>query len=124
MLCIWPNGNEFRVAQVNGIDGENDLPNYPAGGWGDDYPDRTTGIPDLTDPATLGCVLALVREAWDDECLCILPVDYGPGGVRWACRLTATGTFCTGQFWPTEIGALVDALEKDCLDLEDLVDGE
>jgi hypothetical protein len=68
-------------------------------------------LPDLTDPATLGCVLALVREAWDDECLCILPVDYGPGGVRWACRLTATGTFCTGQFWPTEIGALVDALE-------------
>jgi hypothetical protein len=22
------------------------------------------GLPDLTDPATLGCVLALVREAW------------------------------------------------------------
>jgi len=124
MLCIWPNGNEWRVAQVSGIDGVNDCPNYPAGGWGDDYSDRTTGLPDLTDPATLGCLLALVREAWDDECLCILPVDYGPGGVRWACRLTATGTFCTGQFWPTEIGALVDALEKDCLDLEDLVDGE
>lgn len=68
-------------------------------------------IPDLTDPATLGCLLAMVRDAWDDECLCILPVDYGPGGVRWACRLTATGTFCTGQFWPTEIGSLVNALE-------------
>lgn len=24
-----------------------------------------TNIPDLTDPATLGCLLALVREAWD-----------------------------------------------------------
>ena len=23
-------------------------------------------LPDLTDPATLGCLLALVREAWDD----------------------------------------------------------
>ena len=27
-------------------------------------------LPDLTDPATLGCVLALVREAWDDRYLC------------------------------------------------------
>ena len=24
-------------------------------------------LPDLTDPATLGCLLALVREAYDDE---------------------------------------------------------
>lgn len=24
-------------------------------------------VPDLTDPATLGCLLALVREAWGDE---------------------------------------------------------
>jgi hypothetical protein len=23
-------------------------------------------MPDLTDPATLGCLLALAREAWDD----------------------------------------------------------
>ena len=26
-----------------------------------------TMVPDLTDPATLGCLLALVREAWGDE---------------------------------------------------------
>lgn len=64
MLVIWPNGNEFRVAQVNGIDGVNDLPNYPSNGWGDDYPDKTAGIPDLSDPATLGCLVFLVREKW------------------------------------------------------------
>jgi len=27
-------------------------------------------LPDLTDPATLGCLLALVRQAWDDPSLC------------------------------------------------------
>ena len=27
-------------------------------------------LPDLTDPATLGCLLALVREAWSDPYLC------------------------------------------------------
>jgi len=27
-------------------------------------------LPDLTDPATLGCLLALVREAWGDRYLC------------------------------------------------------
>lgn len=64
MLAVWPNGNEFRVGQVSGIDGQNYLPNYPSNGWGDEFPDRTKGLPDLTDPATLGCMLALVREAW------------------------------------------------------------
>jgi hypothetical protein len=62
MKVVWPNGNEFRVGQVTGIDGQNHLPNYPSNGWGDEFPDRTKGLPDLTDPATRGCLLALVRE--------------------------------------------------------------
>jgi hypothetical protein len=28
-------------------------------------------LPDLTDPATLGCLLALVREAWREPTLCV-----------------------------------------------------
>jgi hypothetical protein len=63
MLCIWPNGNEWRVAQVNGVDGKHDAPCYPSGGWGDDYPDRTTGHPAIEDPATWGALLAILVEA-------------------------------------------------------------
>ena len=68
-------------------------------------------LPDLTDPATLGCLLALVREAWGDECACALPVDYGPGGVMWVCQLTAGGRSLTARHWVTEAEALVAALE-------------
>jgi len=32
-------------------------------------------VPDLTDPATLGCLLALVREAWVDQVLTCARVD-------------------------------------------------
>jgi hypothetical protein len=70
--------------------------------------------PDLTDPATLGCLLHLVREAWGDECVCALPVDYGPGGVAWFCRLTAGGRDLARSYLRGGVGeaeALVAALE-------------
>ena len=73
--------------------------------------DTTEALPDLTDPATLGCLLALVREAWGDECACVLPIDYGPAGVRWVARLTAGGRCLTERHWLTETEALVAALE-------------
>jgi len=63
-------------------------------------------IPDLTDPATLGCLLALVREAWGDPTI----------------RTQASGPYWIGanQGWcgyeitdeqSTEAHALVAALE-------------
>ncbi len=77
---------------------------------------RLTGVwasalPDLSDAATLGCLLALVREAWADECACVLPIDYGPAGVMWVARLTAGGRSLTERHWPTEAAALIAALE-------------
>ncbi len=61
-------------------------------------------LPDLTDPATLGCLLALVREAWNDAKVHVLYVD---GLYRWECadRHNVHGSGMT------EAEALIDALE-------------
>ncbi len=67
--------------------------------WAVDFP---AALPDLADPATLGCLLALVREAWGDSGA----TTYNEKG-RWGCSM---GDGCTGLF-PTEAAALVAALE-------------
>jgi hypothetical protein len=67
--------------------------------------------PDLTDPATLGCLLSLVREVWGDRCACALAIDYGPAGEKWVVRLTVNGRSLTERHWDTEAEALVAALE-------------
>ena len=61
-------------------------------------------LPDLTDPATLGCLLALMREAWGD------PRAY----VRAAFGWELITDYCVGKRPPggeTEAEALVAALE-------------
>lgn len=68
-------------------------------------------FPDLTDPATLGCLMQLVREAYADQCACVFPIDYGPAGVMWQVRLTASGRQVTARHYTTEAEALVAALE-------------
>lgn len=58
-------------------------------------------LPDLTDPATLGCLLALVREVWGEPRTVVEAAKYGWGivvGGRWI-------------FADTEAEALVAALE-------------
>ena len=66
--------------------------------------------PDLSDPATLGCVLALVREAWGEDCAyaCVVGV-HGDGSPKWAVRDIRHGAFAGFQ---TEAAALVAALES------------
>lgn len=67
---------------------------------------REGSLPDLRDPATLGCLLALVREAWDGELLCVA-FDYDSG--EWAVRLW-NGSALTYGKGATEAEALVATL--------------
>ena len=66
-------------------------------------------LPDLTDPATLGCLLALVREAWGDPCICTA-VDNTSAGW-WVDGWTAARPQVPSDLHPTEAAALVAALE-------------
>ena len=66
-------------------------------------------IPDLTDPATVGCLLALVREAWGDPTLCVV-LDTSDG--RWCVGCWEdNGIAMRGRGGATETEALVNALE-------------
>ena len=76
---------------------------YPVAG------ESEVALPDLDDPATLGCLLALVREAWGSH---VSSIRTGDGwSVRhmgrdgWAVGLSVVG------ITPCEAEALVAALE-------------
>ena len=68
--------------------------------------DRPSSEPDFTDPATVGCLLAAVREAWAAPTLsavwCFVP---HPGGDWFVPRIPADA------YGETEAGALIAALE-------------
>lgn len=64
--------------------------------------------PDLTDPATLGCLLALVRDAWGDPLLYAESWDRSPGNPGWVIQLP-NETIAKGD---TEAACLIAALES------------
>jgi len=79
------------------------------GGGHIDTIDISGFTPDLTDPATIGCLMALVREACDDP---TLHVAYWPspdmGGRQWAVK---DGGMRSHRFrFITEAHALIAAL--------------
>ena len=63
----------------------------------------------INDPATIGCLLALAREAWGDPALHVV---YWPspdmGGKQWAVK--SGGMRAAGSRWQSEAHALIAAL--------------
>lgn len=69
-------------------------------------------VPDLRDPATLGCVLAMVREAWKDYEIYAAPVEYGyPDEVSPWWHVWNSSSEQHGPGAAIEAEALVAALE-------------
>jgi len=68
--------------------------------------------PDLTDPATIGCLLHLVREAWGDETVGIVATREADGLRGWVMDAWEPRSPVNevGPY-PTEAEALVCALE-------------
>jgi hypothetical protein len=69
--------------------------------WG-----SSTAVPDLTDPATLGCLLALVRRAWGQDDL--VAFRFNPD---WCAEVTPKDGQHHAFYGDTEAEALVSALE-------------
>jgi len=68
---------------------------------------NSLGLPDLTDPATLGCVLAMVRKAWGDAGIgAVQSQSLVEGEPTWWLLATDTQLFDAA----TEAECLVHAL--------------
>jgi hypothetical protein len=82
------------------------------GTWVDTAVPRPLGdhLPDLTDPATLGCLLALVREAWDQEDMGAVRI-FRDGLRKWCVEHDEDDALVGAFYGPTEAEALVAALE-------------
>ena len=125
MLAIHPDWRGFRVSHV-GLTGMHGVCRYPSPMGGVEravvalpVPTSSDVLPDLTDPATLGCLLVLVREAWD--------VGYGENkyayiavnppvtphmGEPWSVVVCDhNGEWPFGFDGDTEAEALIEALE-------------
>ena len=112
MRAMHPAWQDFRVAHV-GLTGMHGVARYASPVWGErvdllylPVPTSSEVLPDLTDPGTLGCLLALVRGAWGDPLMQIMNAGGGWVGFRPAPIWTdKEGTY------ETEAEALVAALE-------------
>ena len=98
LSAIHHHGNGFMLHHPN---------NLPC----DSFPQANTAypfLPDLTDPATVGCLLALVRKAWGDDTITTKWI-YDKAFTHWTfCSIVPGLGGCNG---PTEAAALVAALE-------------
>ena len=98
-------GWRWRDGYLFAMDGTGDFIETPGG-----------SVPNLRDPATLGCLLALVREAWGRPALAASPAGAPDGSVSWCVEALdpddGDGYHALTPRRATEAEALVDALEE------------
>ena len=75
-------GGNFYLGQRANAEGVHGWAGFDRGCW--EWHETEFGLPDLTYPATLGCLLALVREAWKDEGIAAVIASYDyESGYQW-----------------------------------------
>ena len=74
--------------------------------------DTEDALPDLTDPATLGCLLHLVREGWGDDGAYTKRVYRSGGYVEWICYAPSIRYPAKMAHGQSEAECLVAALES------------
>lgn len=94
------------------------LPPNARGGWPAHLhrgrcpiPECLVPVPDFSDPATLGCLLALVREVWDRPLLYVEPEEDEHDGLAWYVWCASEAQSFSSGLHRTEAAALVAALE-------------
>lgn len=70
-------------------------------------------LPDLNDPATIGCILELVREVWKNKRLVAIYCEAANPGQSegWAIQTADNRIPIAGEDYSTEVEALLAALE-------------
>lgn len=111
-MAYWSGGIAYRIAYRCRESGTWVAFEIDSVGGGDRQYGMTLqhALPDLNDPATLGCLLALVREAWGDHLLHVEPYHCAEWHV-WPAPGMENDRDTAIWHGETEAAALVAALE-------------
>lgn len=121
-MLVLSTNNYHRPARIEALDGDTygltvvphaDGPVFASHheyGVAGEFP-RGSTIPDLRDPATLGCLLVLVREALGEPLLYVEPEIDEVEGTAWYAWSAGKWRSCSRGSHPAEAAALVATLE-------------